>query len=706
MTRRELAVASLLVCWCAPGLAQTPAGDEFRANDITTGYQLSPALAVNRDGSFVVAFTATDVPGNYGVWVKRYDARGGPLGFETRANSYSYSYQGQAAVAGRPSGDFVVVWHSYYQDGDGNGIAGQRFDAAGARRGEEFVVNTYVTGYQEYPGVAALEGQGFVVVWRSQWGGGLEPRVLARVYDADGDPRGEDFQVNPRDGIAQFGSAVASDGRGRFVVVYSNQEDLGSDSDVYGQLFDASGVRLGAEFAVNSYTTGRQGGPAAAMAADGRFVVVWSSAAHDGLRARRFAADGTPQGGELVVNTYTTGFESYTSIAADAAGNFIVAWTSTAQDGSDAGVFARRFDSNGAPRGSEFRVNSFTTGRQMDLKVASDESGNFIGAWASLEQDGSGDGVFVQRYGGLVPAALAVDPQDSDGSNGNGVFEPGETITALPAWRNVNGQAQAFAGSASAFTGPAGPVYSLMDAVADYGTVADGARGSCADTANCYVMAVQALHWDATVREALSPDRQGQLKEWRLHVGGSFSDVAATGTFYPFIEVLLHHGVTAGCRASEYCPADSVTRQQMAVFVLLSREGPSYVPPACGVPVFDDVSAASPFCPWIEDLARRGVVGGCGGGRYCPTGAVTRAEMAVFALATREAPGYAPPPCLAPAFDDVPSSSVFCPWIAELARRGIVSGCGDGDYCPGRAVTRAEIGVFLAGTFGLALYGP
>jgi len=73
-----------------------------------------------------------------------------------------------------------------------------------------------------------------------------------------------------------------------------------------------------------------------------------------------------------------------------------------------------------------------------------------------------------------------------------------------------------------------------------------------------------------------------------------------------------------------------VTREQMAIFVLRTLD-PALNPPAC-VPgsEFDDVAATSPFCRWIEELATRGVVTGCGGSSYCPTSPVTREQMSVF----------------------------------------------------------------------------
>jgi hypothetical protein len=180
--------------------------------------------------------------------------------------------------------------------------------------------------------------------------------------------------------------------------------------------------------------------------------------------------------------------------------------------------------------------------------------------------------------------------------------------------------------------------------------------------------------------------------------------VATGSPFYRFIETLLHRGVTGGCDATAYCPDGSVTREQMAVFVLVAKEGAGYAPPACGTPMFGDVPASSPYCRWIEELARRGVVGGCGGGNYCPTSPATREAMAVFVLRTLD-PALNPPACTTPLFGDVPASSPFCRWIEELARRGVVSGCGGGNYCPAAPVSRAQMSVFLTVTFGLTLYG-
>jgi hypothetical protein len=176
--------------------------------------------------------------------------------------------------------------------------------------------------------------------------------------------------------------------------------------------------------------------------------------------------------------------------------------------------------------------------------------------------------------------------------------------------------------------------------------------------------------------------------------------------FYRYIETLLHDGVTTGCGGGNYCPSSSTTREQMAVFVLIAKEGAGYVPPACQPPnIFSDVPETSGFCRFIEELSNRGVVSGCAVGRYCPGDPVIREHMAVFVLRTLD-PALDPPACTTPLFDDVPADSPFCRWIEELVRRGVVGGCAPNLYCPFDPVTREQMGVFLGVTFGLTLYGP
>jgi hypothetical protein len=178
-----------------------------------------------------------------------------------------------------------------------------------------------------------------------------------------------------------------------------------------------------------------------------------------------------------------------------------------------------------------------------------------------------------------------------------------------------------------------------------------------------------------------------------------FLDVPNSQQFYTYITKLVSNGITAGCGLGNYCPDSSITRQQMAVFLLKSRNGLCFVPPPC-TGVFPDVPCPGVFTPWVEALSAAGITGGCGGGNYCPTNPVTRQQMAVFLLKTKHGSTFVPPGC-AGAFLDVPCPSQFADWIEELAAEQITGGCGNGNYCPLQPVRRDQMAVFLNITFGL-----
>ncbi len=185
------------------------------------------------------------------------------------------------------------------------------------------------------------------------------------------------------------------------------------------------------------------------------------------------------------------------------------------------------------------------------------------------------------------------------------------------------------------------------------------------------------------------------------------ADVASTDFLQPFVSTLLRNRVTTGCQASPlfYCPAGTVTREQMAVFLLKAAGVKKEQLPAYGNE-FADVAAHSPYAPWIAELMRRGVTAGCGTDKptgkplYCPTGDVTREQMAAFLLKGKGVTkGQLQP--YEGRFSDVPASSAFAQWIEELVRRKVTAGIGDGQYGPARPASRRQMAVFLVKNFEL-----
>ncbi len=184
-----------------------------------------------------------------------------------------------------------------------------------------------------------------------------------------------------------------------------------------------------------------------------------------------------------------------------------------------------------------------------------------------------------------------------------------------------------------------------------------------------------------------------------------FSDVPFGYWAWHSIERLYNAGITGGCGVNplKYCPEGTVTRAQMAVFLVRGFHGSSYTPPAVGNSTgFTDVPATHWAAAWIKELAFQGITSGCGSGRYCPEAPVTRAEMAVFLLRSRYGANYGPPAVgSSTGFGDVPTTHWAAAWIKQLVAEGITAGCGNGNYCPHSLVTRAQMAVFLVRTFAL-----
>jgi M6 family metalloprotease-like protein len=186
----------------------------------------------------------------------------------------------------------------------------------------------------------------------------------------------------------------------------------------------------------------------------------------------------------------------------------------------------------------------------------------------------------------------------------------------------------------------------------------------------------------------------------------TFADVPTSYWAWDWIERLYTAGITAGCRTNPlvYCPENSVTRAQMAIFLERGMNGSAYNPPAATGMVFADVPRSYWAVKWIEKLYADGITTGCGTSPlvYCPESSVTRAQMAIFLLRAKYGAAYTPPNATG-VFADVPLSYWAANWIEQLYVEGITGGCNLSplSYCPENSVTRAEMAKFLVLTFSL-----
>ncbi len=329
-------------------------------------------------------------------------------------------------------------------------------------------------------------------------------------------------------------------------------------------------------------------------------------------------------------------------------------------------------------------------------------------------------------YINVLPVALAEDP------TGNGVLEPGETVVVSPTWKNLSGSTLTLTGIASFFTGPGGATYNLLDTVAAYGNVANGASADCRTaTGNCYIVSVStpsarpAAHWDATFLETIS---NGFAKSSTLHIGKSFSDVPTSDVSYPFVENIYHNGITIGCAAGTFCRDDLTPRWQMAVFLSRALLGSGVAVPVSGtvgsspysctgggISLFNDVAPTDVGCPGIHYIYGKQVTVGCAPGTYCPDELTPRWQMAVFLSRAMLGPGVpipttgtvpAPYDCSAGGtslFADVAPTDVGCPGIHYIYSQAVTTGCAPGLFCPDDLTPRWQMAIFLVRAFRLSL---
>lgn len=383
---------------------------------------------------------------------------------EFQVNTWTEQNQYDPQVAMDAAGNFVVVWRSSLSDGRGGGIFCQRFDADAHPIGSEVKVNLSDPAYE--PSLAMDYAGNYVVAWNGDIEG-LEPDIFLRRFDGSGAAITGEITVNTGGPTASLPAyhtrypSVVMTGTGEFVVVWQTgrgEDHHNLDFQLDGRAFDSSGIPRGPEFPVSVAGSSLANDCPNVVAIDSNadFVVTWLK---DGIKMRRFTVDGAPKGGEIEVNTLTSGNYGRPCIAMDSGGAYVVSWSRSgaSEYNEDVDVFARAYDSGGSaatnefkvnpdsgdlalvshiamtntnlslvawalrpsyapgeswqwsdvycrwftgtgePVGDELRINAYTNGIQQSPVVAMNGTGEkVVVVWTSEEQDGSGTGIFAE----------------------------------------------------------------------------------------------------------------------------------------------------------------------------------------------------------------------------------------------------------------------------------------------------------------------
>jgi Ca2+-binding RTX toxin-like protein/type III secretion system FlhB-like substrate exporter len=360
-----------------------PVGSEILVNTATLNPQGDPHITTLSNGGFVVSWTdlsagvggATGDADVHAVKAQAFAADGTTVGSEFLVNTATANMQLHAQITSLSGGGFVATWEDNSQgvggatgDFSGTAVKAQVFGAGGSPVGGEVLVNTATLSDQFRPQITALSNGGFVVTWEddSQGFGGATgdttgSAIKMKVFAAGGAAVSSEILVNTATAGAQQVPQITALSGGGFVVTWQD-DSLGvggatgdtSQTAVKAQIFTAAGVPVGSEILVNTATLNTQDAPRITALSGGGFVVTWEDFSQGtggatgdtsgtAIKAQAFAADGTPVGSEVLVNTATDSQQNNPHITGLSNGGFAVAWF----DGSQ-GVGGATGDTDGS----------------------------------------------------------------------------------------------------------------------------------------------------------------------------------------------------------------------------------------------------------------------------------------------------------------------------------------------------------------------
>lgn len=345
--------------------------DDFRVNDdITGGANYYPAVELMGNGKAIIVWQDMR-NGFYNIYGQAYDVNGNTVGANFKVNTYPASQYEYTPSISSYGDSLIVIWQYRY---------GQWLLSDGSQSGTTFTLQSQ---FMYSPDVAASDS-GFFVVWYNFVSGSSDEIFLMR-FDFSGDSINARILVNDDGTIYnQAMPKIAMDKDGNFVVVWRDVRN-GIDYDIYGQLFNSGGNKVGSNFLINddgaSYY---QDGASCAMDSSGNFVVVWydnRGGTYD-IYGQRFdpSGDTTGLGGNFLINDDVMSVHQYSpSCSMDKDGDFVVVWDDQRDGNGD--VYGQLFDNMGNTLGSNFRIDQCPgTESQYDPEVSMNKN-NFVVSW-------------------------------------------------------------------------------------------------------------------------------------------------------------------------------------------------------------------------------------------------------------------------------------------------------------------------------------
>jgi hypothetical protein len=344
--------------------ALSGSGSSFRVNVQGAGDQENPRVTLLPGGGAVCVWQGGQ-KGFQHIYARFLSSSNTWLTGDVMVNASTNYFQVNPAIATLTNGNVVVVWASFNEAAPGSmqDVYGRIFSPTGVPLTGEFLINQFTSYNQRTPTVAALAGGGFVVAWVSE-----QRRATAAASN---------FQTPAQ-------------------MPYPSV-------DIYARLYDGSTNAQGSEFLVDT-DLNPCANPDVAAGSDGGFMITWdardmTSPYGNGLDiyACSFNSVGAVIGTVMRVNSHLYG-DQYAPRISALGTDYLIVWTSLAQDGSREGVYAQFLRGNGSVIGGEFRVNTTTVNSQIQPVVVSDGAGQFLAIWSSFTGLPYSFDLFAQRY--------------------------------------------------------------------------------------------------------------------------------------------------------------------------------------------------------------------------------------------------------------------------------------------------------------------
>ena len=642
-----------------------PLDAPFPVNADTTNDQTEASIAKDAEGRFVAVWMDEGTA----IWGRRFAADGTPLGGNFQVNTSTPLNATNPHVASDPSGNFVVAWTSITVGGAE--VMARRFDSHGAPLADEFPVNVFTPGFQTASGISR-SAAGFVVSWAGT-GDATDTGIFARLFDPLGVPLTGDLVVHTTTTEDPRRPDVAMNANGDFVVVW---DDGAGTYAVSGRRWSFAGTPASDAFAISESTLDARD-PRVSSDSAGNFIVSWigtfdppevsgGPSAAAGLptpvvTARLYDIGGFAVSVPFMVSDYTSDFKFRARVSLIDDASFVLSWTSSAGKGANE-ILSRMSGAHAAPAISvdvPITIGSSPSGGGGGSAFNGVfEPGETVIPYTAWTNETGGDVNSVSGTSPLFTGPPGADYTLNDNTASYGTLSAGQTASCIL------------------------DCYSVT--VSDPVTRPEG-------------------HWDALLQETLNLSLP---HTWVLHIGESFADVPTDNQFYRFIETLFHNGVTGGCVGGYCPTNPVTRAQMAVFLLKAKFGSAHLPPPCTGTVFTDVPCSGNPFDPWIEELAGLQITGGCGGGNYCPNNTVTRQQMAVFLLKALEGSGYVPPGCTGVFEDVACPSQFadWIEELADRAITGGCS-VTPALYCPTNPNNRGQMAVFLVKTFGLVLYG-